>query len=151
MAGFQQSINQLLTTAGVGVGLYNQLPRIKENRELNQFNKGKLASGYDSLNKALDLQEGEKVADKVDALKHGKTGLKAAEAEKMIESTYRELGVLADLYEQRGQKFPSVGYESREQIEKFKDLQLQLKNRYEGIQNRKQKAQSIITTPGGNP
>lgn len=102
MAGFQQSINQLLTTAGVGVGLYNQLPAIKEQRDLTQFNKGKLASGYDSLNKALDLQDGEDVEGKVSALQHGKTGLKTADAEKMIESTYRELGALADIYEQRG-------------------------------------------------
>ena len=102
MAGFQQSINQLLTTAGVGVGLYNQLPAIKEKRDLTLFNTGKLASGYDSLNKALDLQDGEDIEGKVDALKHQKTGLKTADAEKMIESTYRELGVLADLYEQRG-------------------------------------------------
>ena len=150
MAGFQQSINQLLT-AGAGVGLYNQLPQIKEGRELTQFNKGKLASGYKSLNKALNLQEGEEVAEKVDALQHGKTGLKTTEAEEMIESTYRELGALADIYEQRGQKFPSVGYESRGQVQKFKDLQLKLKKRYEGIQDRKQEAQNIIINPGGNP
>lgn len=96
MAGFQQSINQLLTTAGIGVGLYNQ----NVGPQIAKFDTTKTEPAKENVVKALKLQPDEDLGE---ALNYYGTKTKFTKEDKdIITQTYRELGVVADIYRQRG-------------------------------------------------
>lgn len=96
MAGFQQSINQLLTTAGIGVGLYNQLP----GPQIDKFDATKTEPAKENVYKALKLQPEEDLGEALDYYAT-KDKLNKEDKETIV-NTYRELGTVANIYRQRG-------------------------------------------------
>lgn len=156
MAGFQQSINQLLTTAGVGVGLYNQLPAIKEKHNLKDFDVNKLGPTREGLKQALGIPQDTNMTDDVLEQKYKEVkGTKYSDpnVNKLMTGVIGELDAVIQIYEQRGQKFPTVGYESREQVQKFTELRDRLQERYEGVQKKQQNPPKpkVKKQSGGNP